>query len=284
MKNRIIKTLFTIVLLIGIGQTSFAGFPIGNGRWLLVPTYTRYAADGYWNKDGISSSFPNKGRYQSNYLGLYGGYGMGRDLDFVFNIPYVRQTYIENGVSQEQLSTIADMTFGLSYFLNHFDYYKHLSITGSLIIPGYSDTLQTYLLPGFGSTGFEAKLGLAGTNTNKLKDTYYDVEGGIRTYFNSGTPTVFFANATFGVPLDAEDWKISGTLNAVSASSPLTNNSINSKLNPFINRNFNYLRGTLAIGRRIDRNIALWASIFRDFAGTSIGQGKGFSVFAVIKF
>lgn len=283
MKNRIFKTLFTLVVLISMQQTSFAGFPIGNGRWLLVPTYTRYSADGYWNESGISKTFDNKGRYQSNYLGLYGGYGMGRDLDFVFNIPFVTQSYFENGIKTEELSAVGDMTFGLSYFLNHFDYYKHLSLTGSIIIPGYPNIGGTYLLPGFNSPGFELKLGLAGTNTNKLKNTYYDVEGGIRTYFNAGGPNVFFFNGTFGVPLDAEDWKLSGTINSVSASSSVTNKT-DPAYNPFINRNFNYVRGTLAVGRRIDRNIALWASIFRDFAGTSIGQGKGFSVFAVIKF
>ena len=282
MPNRILKTLFTLIVFLSMKQISFAGFPIGNGRWLLVPTYTHYSADGYWNESRIPKTFANAGRYQSNYLGLYGGYGIGRDLDFVFNVPYVTQAYFENGVKLEELASVGDMTFGLSYFINHFDYYKHLSITGSIIIPGYPDIKNTYLLPGFSSPGFEAKLGLAGTNTNKLKDTYYDVEGGIRTYFNAGGPNVFFANATLGVPLD-EDWKISGTLNAVSASSSITNKS-DTAYNPYINRNFNYFRGTIAVGRRIDRNIALWASIFRDFSGTSIGQGKGFSIFAVIKF
>ena len=38
-------------------------------------------------------TFANNGRYQSNYLGLYGGYGIGRDVDLVFNIPYVTQSY-----------------------------------------------------------------------------------------------------------------------------------------------------------------------------------------------
>jgi hypothetical protein len=282
MKNRLFKTLFTLLLVVSMHQISYAGFPIGNGRWLLVPTYTHYAADGYWDSKGIANNFTNTGRYQSNYLGLYGGYGIGRDLDFVFNVPYVSQSYIENGSVLETLSSVGDMSFGLSYFINHFDYYKHLSITGSVIIPGYPNIQNTYLLPGFSSPGFEAKIGLAGTNTNKLKDVYYDIEGGFRTYFNAGGPNVLFANATMGVPLDAEDWKMSGTLNVVSASSSVT--STNTAYNPYINRNFNYFRGTLALGRRLDRNIALWASIFADFSGTSIGQGKGFSIFAVIKF
>lgn len=281
MKNKIFKSLLTIALFVSMQQESFAGFPIGNGRWLLVPTYTRYSASSYWDANGVSKNFDANGRYQSNYLGLYGGYGIGRDVDLVFNIPYVAQSYFENGSKLEQLSAVGDVTVGLSYFLNHYDYYKHLSITGSLIFPMYDNVPNTYLLPGFGSAGAEVKMGLAGTNTQKLKDTYYDIEGGVRHYFNAGGPTILFANATFGVPIN-EDWKISGTLNAVSASSSVNKNDI--AYNPFINKEFSYIRGTIALGRRLDRNITLWGSIFRDFAGTSIGQGEGFSVFAVIKF
>lgn len=280
MKKVILNALLTVALVVFSNQTTYAGFPIGNGRWLLVPTYTKYSADSYWNSTGEIVSFANTGRYESNYLGLYGGVGVGRDLDFVFNIPYVTQRYFENGNLIEQLSTVGDVTAGLSYFLNHYDYFKHLSITGSIIIPMYPNLQNTYLLPGFSSTGAEVKLGLAGTNTNTLKDTYYDIEAGVRTYFNSNGPTVLFGNATLGVPLN-EDWKISGTVNVVSASS---NSGFTTPTNPFINRDFNYVRGNLSISTRLDRNISLWASVFRDFTGRGIGQGSGYSVFALIKF
>ncbi|MFY7965593.1 MAG: hypothetical protein ACOVO1_11895 [Chitinophagaceae bacterium] len=283
MKNRILKCLLTIALFLTMQQDSFAGFPIGNGRWLLVPTYTRYTADSYWNATGSTVPYPNNGRFQSNYFGLFGGVGIGRDLDFLFNLPYVSQRFTENGVdAQSPLQTTGDMTLGLSYFLNHYDYYKHLSVTGSLIIPTYPSSLatQTDLIPGYASVGLEGKIGLAGTNTKSLKDTYYDVEAGLRTFFNAGGPTQFFANATFGVPINEGDWKVSGTLNFISSSS----SAANSPIPLLINKDFSYLRGSLALGKRLDRNLSLWGSIFRDFTGTSIGQGQGFSVFLVIKF
>lgn len=285
MKSVLIKTVLIAVILIGFKTEGYAGFPIGNGRWLLVPTYTRYYSEGYWNQQGQFNNFDNAGRYESNYLGLYGGHGIGRDLDLVFNIPYVTQRYIENGQTVEQLSTVGDISVGLSYFLNHYDYFKHLAITGSLIFPAYPSNLSTPLLPGFNSTGAEVKIGLAGTNTKKLKDTYYDMEAGLRTYFNSGGPTQLFANATLGVPIE-EDWKISGTLNFISSSSNsgYVKPSSTATYSSYLNRDFSYLRGTLSVGRRIDRNIWLWGSIFRDFTGRSIGQGQGYSIFAVVKF
>ena len=283
MKNKLFKALLTIAFVVSLQQASYAGFPIGDGRWLLVPTYTHYTATSYWDANGKSVAFPKNGQFTSEYLGLYGGYGINRDLDLVFNLPYVTNSYSENGVKTGQLSAIGDAKIGLSYFLNHYDYNKHLSVTGSLIIPMYENIPNTDLLPGFASLGVEAKIGLAGTNTKSLKNVYYDIEGGFRNYFSAGGPFVFFANATVGVPID-EDWKINGTLNYVSSSSNGSNISTSNNYNPYINKDYTYLRGTLALGRRIDRNISIYGSIFKDFSGTNIGQGQGFSIFAVIKF
>jgi protein XagA len=272
------KIVLILVVALSFTTTSKAGFPIGQGRWLLVPTYTQYNASGYWDENRQSNLYSNGGSFRSNYFGLYGGYGIGRDVDLVFNLPYVNQIFTENNTVIEQLQTSADAMIGLKYFLNHYDYFKHLSITGSLLIPMYQ-AQNTQLLPGFGSPGIEVKLGLAGTNTTRLKDTYYDIEGGIRHYFNPGEPTQLFANATLGTPI-GEDWKLSGTLSGVTSSASIPNQPINA----LVNRNFDYLRGTITLGRRIDRNISLNAAIFTDFLGRNIGQGRGFSIFAVIKF
>jgi hypothetical protein len=282
MKNRIFKTLLITFLTVGLYQQSFAGFPIGAGRWLLVPTYTKYTATSYWDASGILTNYVDKGSFHSNYFGLYGGVGIDRDLDLLFNIPYVSNEYKDNGAASEgPLQTTGDVVIGLSYFLNHFDYYKHLSLTGSLIIPTYPFIDNTTLLPGFASVGAEVKLGLAGTNTKRLKDTYYDLEAGIRSYFNAGGPTQFFTNATFGAPLD-EDWKISATINGVWSSG--SSSTTAKAFTQYVNKDFNYVRGSIALGRRLDRNITLWVSAFKDLTGTSIGQGQGFSTFAVIKF
>lgn len=283
MKNKLIRIISVFTLFIIMQQQCFAGFPIGNGRWLLVPTYTRYTANSYWDNTGLVNQFPNDGVYVSNYLGLYGGFGIGRDVDFLFNIPYISQSYREGGYDvYTPIAYTGDVTVGLCFFLNHFDYYKHLSLTASLIVPTYPYDETQKLLPGFGSTGAEVKLGLAGTNTTSWKDTYYDIEVGGRSYFSSGGPLQFFGNATLGVPLDEEGgWKASGTLNGIASSSsagyktPTSSNT---------NRDFSYLRATLGIGRRVDRNITLWASIFKDIMGRSIGQGSGFSLSATFKF
>lgn len=283
MKNKLIKIIGVLAIIISMQQQCFAGFPIGNGRWLLVPTYTRYTANSYWDANGAINQFSNNGVYTSNYLGLYGGFGIGRDVDFIFNIPFVSQSYTENGIDvYTPISYTGDVTVGLCFFLNHFDYYKHLSVTTSLIVPTYPYDANQALLPGFGATGAEVKMGFCGTNTTSWPGTYYDLELGVRNYFADGGPFQFFGNATLGVPIGEETgWTASGTLNFVTSSSSA---GFKTPTNMYINRDFAYLRAQLGIGKRLNRNVTLWASIFKDIMGRSIGQGSGFSLTAVFKF
>lgn len=281
-----LKIVFVAAIIMSFANNCFAGYPIGQGRWLLVPTYTRYESSSYWNRNGVSVSPTNPNdNFISNYFGLYGGTGVGRDVDLVFNIPYVNNVSTTSNITDGPLNTTGDITVGLAWFLNKYDYYKFLTLTTSIIIPGYNN-IQTNLLPGFASVGAEVKLGLCGTNTTTLKNSYYDMEVGLRKYFNRGEPTQFFANATMGMPLDEnQDWKITGILNYVNSfSNSTTTSSTTTNLNPFLNRDFSYLRAQTGIGRRITRNITLWATIFKDIAGTNIGQGSGFSIYSVIKF
>lgn len=280
MKKFLCKCFLAILLLVA-AKPVYAGFPIGQGRWLLVPTYTHYSAENYWDANRVLTPAPNGERFTSNYFGLFGGFGIGRDLDLVFNIPYITNTRTQNNAIVEQFSGLGDVSLGLSYFLNHFDYYKHLSVTASILVPGYSNIPNTFILPGFASIGTEVKLGFCGTNTTNLKNSYYDLEAGIRHYFNTGGPTQFFGNATLGAPLD-DNWKISGTLNYVNSTSKLGNSAV-PVLNPNLNRDFDFLRGNLSLGYRLNRNMSLWGSIFSDFLGRNIGQGRGLSIYMVIK-
>jgi len=273
-----------VLLLVMFQQTARAGFPIGKGRWLLVPTYIHYSATGYWDDNRQLQSYTYSGKFTSNYFGLYGGYGINRDLEFVFNVPYVIQTYSSTTIYQQN-SNLGDVMLGLCYYLNHFDYYRHLSITGSLIIPFYSNDTTTSTayakVPiGFGVFGIEAKLGYAGTiQGNFLHNCYYDLDAGIRQYFATQGPTQLFFDATFGVPLD-QDWKASATLRGVTSSSSSTLSTTNNS----VNTNFDYIRGEIAIGRKVNRNVSFWGSLFTDLRGKDIGKGSGFSIFAVIKY
>ena len=279
-----IKYIVVCIVALMVAQQVHAGFPIGKQRWLLVPTFNHYAATSYWDDSRTLKDFNPSARFVSNYFGLYGGYGINRDWEIVFKLPYIANRYVTSGYL-EQTSGIGDVNVGVTYYLNHFDYYRHLSITGTLILPFYSNdtTVSKHTLLGYGTVGLEAKIGYAGTNQNFLKNTFYDLEGGVRQYLSSQGPSQFFTNLTFGVPLD-DNWKISGTLRGVISSSPYGNLFNSGYVTPLVNRDFDYLRFEVAAGVKATRSTSIWASLYTDIMGRHIGQGSGYSLFAVIKF
>ena len=280
-----IKLLFFCLATVLFVQQANAGFPIGKGRWMLVPTFNHYSASSYWDDSRNLKDFSNNGRFVSNYFGVYGGYGINRDWEFVFKVPFISNRYSENNFL-EQNSGLGDVNLGVTYYINHYDYYRHLSVTGTLIIPFYSnDTLTKHTWLGYGNFGIEGKLGYAGTNKEFLKKTFYDLEVGVRQFFAAEGPTQLFTNLTFGVPLD-ESWKLCATLRGLTSSSPYPNAfyANSSTINALVNRDYDYLRFEIAAGVKATRSTSLWLSVYTDIMGRHVGKGSGYSLFAVIKF
>lgn len=266
-------------------QKAMAQFPVGAGRFMLAPTYNYYHANGYWDKNGLYNSYASGGKFTSNYFGLYGAVGIDRKWEFVFNVPFVVQTYSDSS-RFVQNGSLGDVTLGLSYYTPMADPQKHFSVTGSIIIPLYQNiplpaSLSTVTPPfvGFQTTGGELKLDYSGSTEEVWKSSYYVLEAGARQYFSVYGPTQFFGSATFGTALD-DDWKLSGKLSGVNSSS----NYIAGSTADGVNRDFSYFRIELSIGRKVSKATQLYASIFQDVSGRNIGKGSGFSVFAVIRF
>ena len=269
--------LFAIIIFV-FGQNVFAGFPVGKGRFKIVPSYNLYRAKGYWDKNGDYTAYTDNGRFTSNYFGIFVSAGISRNFDFVATLPIVIQTSSETNKLVTNAG-LGDISLGLSYFLSHFDENTHLSVTGSLIIPGYQNTILPYI--GFGSFGTEVKLGISGSTQRYYRNPYFDIEGGIRQYFNTFGPTQLFANITGGIPL-SDEVKISGNLSGVSSQSNGAVFSTNPNFASY-NREFSYIRFTANAGFTINPIWSLWANIYTDVAGKSIGKGSGLSIFAVIK-
>ena len=274
----------TIIFIISLAfvQTSWAGFPIGAGRWMLIPGYNYYNANGYWNKNSAYNAYPN-GNFSSHYFNLSGGYGIDRKWEFLFNVPIVIQ--IDNNTSGTKntyiVGGLGDAKAGLNYFFTDLDAVNHVSFSSSLIIPLYSNKGNPYPNIGYGVPGGELKLGFSGSATGGFRNPYYDIELGVRQYFSSDGPSQAFINLTGGVPLD-DNWKISGTLNYINSVSSTVNTS--SQLFYNYNKNFNYSRAGFNLGRVINENFSIWGGMYADIYGTSVGRGSGLSLSAVIKF
>jgi len=273
----------TVVAICLFSFTAKAGFPVGAGKWLLSPGYYYYSANGYWDANRVFNAYGSNGRFTSNYLGLYGVYGINRNWELVFNVPFVSQTFSQTGVLIQN-SSMGDVTAGISYYPEMKNLTTHFSVTGSLIIPLYQNVNYTGLSGitapniGFQSVGAEAKISLAGGSENFIKGFYYDVVAGGRQYFSTYGPTQFFFDATLGDAVD-EDWKIYANFSTVSSQSNYT-----STISDGINRDFSYFRVTAGFGYRVNKTVQLFANLFQDVSGKNIGRGHGFGLFAVIRF
>jgi protein XagA len=277
-KNNPMKKLLILVFFAFMSSSIYAGFPIGRGKYLLVPSYNLYMAKGYWDKDGNYFAFNNNGKFTSHYFGVYGGVGLSDKVDFVGNISYMIQRKFETGLTQQNAS-LGDATLGLQYLLNSFDYYKFLSVTGSLIIPLYNNDAAKQPFTGFQQVGGEVKMGFSGTNRERMANTYYDITAGVRQFFSPEGPTQIFADALFGIPLD-DDNKLTFSMNGVKSTSTSV---IFDPNNLLLNRAFSFFRLTAGYGRKINQNYQVFVNIFTDVAGRNTGQGRGGSVSLVAK-
>ena len=274
------KITLLLIATVAFVQISQAGFPIGYGRWQLTPGYNFYLARGYWDKNGNYNAYSN-GSFMSHYIGFSGGYGLSRRLDFLFNLPF--EVQLDNnttGKGSYLAAGLGDAKLGLSYFFTDFDALNHVSLTGSLIIPLYANMASPYPVLGYQSFGGEVKLGFSGSATGGFRNPYYDMEFGVRQYFDSDGPTQLFANITGGVPLD-DDWKISGTLAGVNSLSTTTSSA---QTNYNFTKNFDYIRASFNLGRVINENVSIWGGLYADVFGSNIARGSGVSLSGVIKF
>jgi hypothetical protein len=282
-KIKVVVYILLINLLL-LQMPAKAGFPLGQGHWMLAPTYNYYSASGYWNSSRIFTPYTNNGRFVSNYFGLYGIYGISKNTEFVFNLPFVNQNYTETNLLIQN-GSLGDASFGLSFYPAQNDLDRHFSISGSIILPLYqnskiSSSLSSVTPPfvGFQTLGAEAKLGYAGNAPNFIKNSYFDINAGIRQYFSSLGPTQIFFDGTFGVGVD-DYWKIYGNLSGVNSTSNYQGTSTDG-----VNRDYGYFRITAGAGRKLGEQTQLFVSLFQDVSGRNTGKGSGFSLFAVFKF
>ncbi len=177
-------------------------------------------------------------------------------------------------------ASLGDAKVGLQYLLNSFDYYKFLTVTGSLIIPLYTNTAGKEPYTGFQQVGGEIKMSFASTNRERMQNTYYDVSGGLRQYFSPEGPTQLFVDALFGIPLNDKN-KITFSMNGVNSTSSSTALFNPDNLN--LNRAFSYFRLGAGFGTKISQHNQLFFNIFSDIFGRNTGKGSGGSIQLVAK-
>jgi hypothetical protein len=278
--NKVSVFIYIVVLLIALVTPfkTFAGWPIGKYRDLVIPSFSYYSQTDHFDAKGNQiKGAPGTG-FTSFSTSLYVGYGISRRLDFIATLPFL---YTQNALAPGNTITnqgAGDMVAGLSYNLINFNYVRFLSVQVSGIVPLYSNTSGFSAL-GFGDFGSEVKLMFSGNLPASIFDKgYFNAEVAYRRYYSSQGPDQVSFLGTIGYPITKHNQVSLDLLFFRSYSSDKIYNP-----NFFAERDFAFFKPSLNFGHTFTRRFSLFAGGYYVPIGLNTGVGYGGSVLAVFK-
>ncbi len=274
------KTALHIIMFITgilLYAHAYAGFPIGKFRHVVVVSYIYGTTNKAWDSTGTLKEFSNNGRFTSNFFSTYFGYGLTRKVDIFVSLPFVSNAYRETNLAQAN-SGFGDLNVGMTYYIEHFDYSKYLSISVALIAPMYTNNLKPYI--GYAESGVEGKFNFSGYSKSGWKNTYYDLQFGGRRYNTYLGPTQVFASGLFGFPTGYR----TGMNFQVEWLKSFSNDKSFNAIDLQLNRDFTYVKGGINFSYRINPNASLYFNIYSFLTGKNTGQSTGASLSTIFKF
>lgn len=266
------KTLTLVLLFFSIH--TFADWPIGKKRALINLSYNYYTVNKYYNGAGLKTNFTQGDVFTAQSIGLGWIYGLGRYVNLIVNVPLVYQSAIIEG-SQLAKAGAGDAQMGLSFHLPSKTLKSFFTLKALAITPLYNNYQKPYL--GYGSNGLLLgtgySFGLAPKTFCALEATY------TRYFADDGTgPDQIGYNATVGTQTGNYVYWIASFGGMISKS---TNKAFSSNLG--FNKDFDYGKTTLAIGKRITRTTTMYLQGFYFPFGHNAGEGKGGSLSIAVK-
>ena len=267
------KLFLSFLLSACIVQCCYADWPVKKKRWILIPTYSYYHSNRYFDKQGKINPMDNGDHYVSHYLGLYASYGLTNRLDLLMNVPIVNQRLTSSGVRSTKAG-IGDISLGLAYHFPSENQKRYLTVKGGFILPAYHNNSSPYL--GYAEKGIQ--LGVAYSITPNEK-TYLTAEANYTRYLDQvNGPTQYYFAGTCGYSINPFE-KI-----VVTYSHQLSKSSDNS-FNPNLAVNKDFLIGKIAMsyGKRISRTVTPYAQFSFTPYGSNTGSSFSISFYAIIK-
>lgn len=268
-----------LLLVFMLPHKTYAGFPIGKYRYVIVPSFNYYSQTDHYD---IHGNFIKGGagvRFSSYSASLFAGYGISRRLDFLVTVPYFYQ--VNNlGIGKNTLLNqgAGDMVAGLSYNLVNFSYVRFLSVQVSGVIPLYNTASGVSDL-GLGDYGAEVKLMYCGSLPKFIADKgYFNTELAYRHYFSYQGPDQFSWLGSVGYPIS---WHNQVSLDITVFRSFSPNKNFN--FNYYAERDYAYVKPQLNFGHQFSRNLTVFVGGYYVPYGINTGLGYGGSVTAVFK-
>ncbi len=259
---------------------TFAGFPIGKYRNVVVPTFSYYRQTDRFDISGNIIKGKPGASFTSFSANLYIGYGISRRLDIIATVPYLYQVNkLAPGPGNTLINQGAgDLLVGLSYNLINFNYIRYLSVQVSGIAPLYKTNGGESAL-GLGNYGSEVKLMYCGNLPKAIFDKgYFNTELAYRRYFNAQGPDQVSFTGTFGYPLNKHNQL---SLDILLFRSFSSNKEFNN--NFYAERDYAFFKPQLNYGHQFTRRFTMFVGGFYVPFGLNTGVGYGGTALAVIK-
>lgn len=264
--NPLLKYVLTTASAVLLSYSSFAGgFPVRQGRLILSPSVSYFFANKEWDSVGVKKSFPNNGKFQSIEFSLAAEYGISRRWAAVALVPYVINTFQQTGF-KSTTTGFTDAETGLKYYLANINYQYYFSLQGTAITPMYTNKNL-----GYGAEGAEFKVAFAGSGEMGSKNFYFNVEDGIRRYFDASGPLQDRYTATFGLTLD-RNFKNQLSV-AFGGFYTYSSYKYFNLTNPSATKNFTFNQVSLSYGHSFNHDISIFLTAGQFITGRNTGDG-----------
>ncbi|WP_259071079.1 hypothetical protein HDF24_09950 [Mucilaginibacter sp. X4EP1] len=275
MKQTATATLCLLIFIVfAFPVKTYAGFPIGKYRDIVVPSFSYYSQTDRYDINGNIVKGQPGARFSSYSTSLFVGYGITRRLDFIASVPFLYQVNAFGKGNSIINQGLGDLVAGLSYNLINFNYKRFLSVQVSGVVPLYSTNNGVSPL-GLGDYGSEIKLMYCGSMPGK---GYFNTELAYRRYFDTQGPDQFSFLVTYGYPVTKHN-QISVDLLLFRSFSD--NKAFNS--NVFAERDYAFFKPQINFGHQFSRRFSLFIGGFYVPYGINTGVGYGGSLVAVFK-
>src|SRR3569833_3612855 len=263
---RIKYILATVSLIAVMRQHVLAdGFPVRPKTLLINPSISYFWATEYWDSHRVLQSFGNGGKFTALTTTLFAEYGISRRWYFVAQLPYTTNTFTQAGKSNVN-SGFTDLETGLRYYQANINYKHYIMLQGTVITPLYNNPNL-----GYGLTGAELRLTLAGSGHLFGLASYYSLEDGVRQYFGSSGPIQDRYVGTYGLTLDKKFRnQVSVSLGGIYSQSNFKNFN---NANPTTNKDFAFYQVSLTYGHSFSREFSVFVGAGTFIIGRNTGDG-----------
>ena len=280
MKKLRLSLVVCLFFALVLPYKTFAGFPIGKYRDIVVPSFNYYSQTNHYDVYGNYVKGAPGAQFSSYSFSLFAGYGISRRLDFLATVPYLYQ--VNNlGTGNKTITSqgAGDMVAGLSYNIANYDYLRYLSVQVSGVVPLYTVAANATSALGLGNYGAEIKLMFCGALPTFIADKgYFNTEVAYRRYFNYQDPDQISWLGTVGYPIG---WHDQVSMDITVFRSFSSNTAFNINYNA--ERDYAYVKPQLNFGHTFSRRFTLFAGGFYVPYGINTGLGYGGAVTAILK-